>query len=391
MSGPPMSVPRRRLRRGAVLTLVFAGTLATGAATGSWGADARHGLPSGASAPRAAGAQDGRRPAPSAARPHGPAAVASDRWGGVYSAREYQGFERALSGEYVGVGLSVRRLADGAMEVEGVERGGPAARAGITPGERLRTVDGVEVTGRPVTDVVARLRGGPSGTAGTGSPVRLGLVRAGDAAAPEGAVRERTLRRERLRTRSVVSGRFRDGTAAGTRIEVASFTRGTGRAVREAVRAAGPCEGVLLDLRGNAGGLVTEAVTAASAFLDGGLVATYDVRGRQRALTARPGGDTRRPLVVLVDGGTMSAGELLAGALRDRGRAVLVGSRTFGKASVQMPRRLSDGSVAEQTVGHWRTPAGRTVEDGGLTPDLVVHGDPEPRARAVLSGLGPGA
>ncbi|MBH1932757.1 PDZ domain-containing protein [Streptomyces sp. AV19] len=386
MPGPPMFVPRRRLRRGAVLTLVFAAALATGAATGSWGADARQGLPSTARAPLAAGTEDGKAPGPSAARPRGPAAP--DRWGGVYSAREYQGFERSLRGEYVGVGLSVRRLGDGAMEVEGVEQGGPAARAGITPGDRLRTVDGVEVTGRPVTDVVARLRGGPSGT---GSPVRLGLDRAGRSAAGEGAVRERTLRRERLRTRSVVSDRFRDGAAAGTRIKVASFTRGTGRAVREAVRAAGPREGVLLDLRGNAGGLVTEAVTTASAFLDGGLVATYDVHGRQRALSARPGGDTRRPLVVLVDGGTMSAGELLAGALQDRGRAVLVGSRTFGKDSVQMPRALPDGSVAEQTVGHWRTPAGRTVEDGGLTPDLVVHGDPEPRARAVLGGLGPGS
>ncbi|WP_344023712.1 S41 family peptidase [Streptomyces luteireticuli] len=387
MPGPPMFAPQRRLRRGAVLTLVFAAALATGAATGSWGADARHGLPAGSRAPRAAGAGDAKRPAASAARPRG-AVSAPDRWGGVYSAREYQGFERALHGEYVGVGLSVRRLADGAMEVEGVEQGGPAARAGIAPGERLRTVDGVEVTGRPVTDVVARLRGGPSGT---GTPVRLGLAPAGRAAAGEGAVQERTLRREHLRTRSVVSDRFRDGAAAGTRIKVASFTRGTGRAVREAVRAAGPGEGVLLDLRGNAGGLVTEAVTTASAFLDGGLVATYDVHGRQRALSARSGGDTRRPLVVLVDGGTMSAGELLAGALQDRGRAVLVGSRTFGKGSVQMPRPLPDGSVAEQTVGHWRTPAGRTVEGDGLTPDLVVHGDAEPRARAVLSGLGPGS
>ncbi|MER5785168.1 S41 family peptidase [Streptomyces mobaraensis] len=386
MPGPTMFVPHRRHRRGAVLTLVFAGALATGAATGSWGADARGGpLPATARAPHpsasAAHAKGGRPPV-RAPRGPGNTGRSADRWGGVYSATEYEGFQRALHGEYVGVGLSVRRAADGRMEVDGVERGGPAARAGIAPGDRLRSVDGTEVTGRPVTEVVARLRGGPSGS---GTPVTLGLARDG------GREWETTLRRARLRTRSVVAERFRDGPAAGTRIKVESFTHGTGKQVRAAVRGAGPREGVLLDLRGNSGGLVTEAVTSASAFLDGGLVATYDVHGRQRVLEARPGGDTRRPLVVLVDGGTMSAGELLAGALQDRGRAVVVGSRTFGKGTVQMPRPLPDGSVAEQTVGHWRTPSGQAVEGRGITPDLVVHGDAEPRARAVLGGLGPGA
>lgn len=87
-------------------------------------------------------------------------------------------------------------------------------------------------------------------------------------------------------------------------------------------------------------------------------MATYDVRGDQRALYAEPGGDTVRPLVTLVDGGTMSAAELVTGALQDRGRAVAVGSRTFGKGSVQMPTELPDGSVAELTVGTYRTPSG---------------------------------
>ncbi len=156
------------------------------------------------------------------------------------------------------------------------------------------------------------------------------------------------------------------------------------------MRQAAPRSGLLLDLRGNTGGLVTESVAAASAFLDGGLVATYDVRGSQRALYAEPGGNTRIPLVVLVDGGTMSAGELLAGALQDRGRAIVVGSPTFGKGSVQMPSRLADGSVAELTVGHYRTPAGRAVDGRGITPDLVAGRGAEKRARTVLSGLGTG-
>lgn len=171
-------------------------------------------------------------------------------------------------------------------------------------------------------------------------------------------------------------------------IKVAAFTKGVGHAVRTAVDRAPRGGGIVLDLRGNSGGLVTEAVTAASAFLDGGLVATYDVNGAQRALHADSGGDTARPLVTLVDGGTMSAAELLTGALQDRGRAVVVGSRTFGKGSVQMPSRLPDGSVAELTVGHYRTPAGRSVDGRGITPDLEADKKPLERAETVLSGLG---
>jgi carboxyl-terminal processing protease len=93
--------------------------------------------------------------------------------------------------------------------------------------------------------------------------------------------------------------------------------------------------------------------------------------------------------VVLVDGGTMSAAELLTGALQDRGRAVVVGSRTFGKGSVQMPRKLPDGSVAEMTVGHYVTPSGRSLDGVGITPDLSITAPREAagRARTVLSGL----
>ncbi|ARZ69852.1 S41 family peptidase [Streptomyces sp. HU2014] len=426
MPGPSMFVPRRRARRAAALTLVFAGVLATGAAAGSWSADAQEGRERAwtrtfAHPAAAPGAED-RAPAPPVDHRAVEAAAAQaaqdgksgseaatevvtrsgDRWSAVYSAREYEGFARSLDGGYVGVGLSARRSAEGRTEVDSVRPGSPAARAGLRPGDRIRSVDGQDVDGFPVTEVVARLRGdaaapgrwgeggegyGPPAAVGVpGTPVTLGLQR-GD------RLWDRTLRRARLVTESVAVERLQDegSGARATRIKVESFTRGTGERVGRAVRAAGPAEGILLDLRGNSGGLVTEAVTAASAFLDGGLVATYDVRGSQRALEARPGGATRPPLVVLVDGGTMSAAELLTGALQDRGRAVVVGSPTFGKGSVQMPTRLADGSVAELTVGHYRTPGGRTVDGRGIAPDLVVRGDAERRARTVLSGLGGGS
>jgi carboxyl-terminal processing protease len=151
--------------------------------------------------------------------------------------------------------------------------------------------------------------------------------------------------------------------------------------------------GIVLDLRGNPGGLLDEAVEAASAFLTDGPVVTYDKRGSapQRFDVTAPG-DGRTPLVVLVDAGTASAAEIVAGSLSDRERAVIVGSRTFGKGSVQEPVRLGDGSALELTVGRYRTPGGRNLDGVGIDPDVAISSDRPPqvaeqRALAVLHGL----
>ncbi|MFF4400091.1 S41 family peptidase [Streptomyces sp. NPDC001480] len=389
MSGRDLFCQPRRFGRGAALTLVFAGVLAAGAATGAL-PDGDH---SGASGRRttqgaaragtghddvekaaAEAMADGKSPMEAAERA---VSRSGDRWGAVYSEGEYEEFQEALDGEYTGVGLWARRERDGRIEVTKVQSGSPAAGAGIRQGDRLRSIDGRQVDGLPVTDVVSLLRGDAQ-DAPAGTTVRLGLER-GTRAWSE------TLRRARLSTDSVTVRRLPGGV---TVIRVAAFTKGSGDTVRTAVREA-PADGrLILDLRGNSGGLVTEATTAASAFLDGGLVATYDVDGKQHALHAASGGDTARPLVALVDGGTMSAAEMLTGALKDRGRAVVIGSRTFGKGSVQMPSKLPDGSVAELTVGHYRTPSGRAVDGRGITPDLEAGQNALQRAETVLTGLG---
>lgn len=411
----------RQLRRGAGLALVFASVLATGAATGAWGDDVRS---PGGSAKTAAGATsadadlmgaygdaggreagargDGQRTGGAGESEEAEELVSrsGDRWSAAYTAREYEGLRQSLDGEYVGVGISVRRERDArgapAVAVARVQPGSPAERADIRRGDRLRAVDGTDVAGHPVTDVVARLRGSAGGghsadSSPLGSSVDLALDR-------EGRRWKETLQRARLTADAVTVRRLARGV---TRIKVASFSKGSAEQIRAAVAENVPAgSGILLDLRGNSGGLVSEAVTAASAFLDGGLVATYEENGTQRALYAdvHPGGPGGaqtvrpvRPLVVLVDGGTMSAAELLTGALQDRGRAVVVGSRTFGKASVQKPRMLPDGSVAEITVGHYVTPSGRSLDGEGITPDLSVDAprDADGRARTVLSGLEP--
>ncbi|MEV7023755.1 S41 family peptidase [Kitasatospora sp. NPDC093558] len=373
----------RRARQVATLGMVFGAVLLAGAATGAWGDPSE--------APRRPSA-DTARPAAVVpgvtADPAGTAlseqqaehllGASGDRWGAYYSAQEYAEFSQGLDGRYLGVGLSVGRGEDGVTEVSQVAPGGPAAAAGIAPGDRLLRIDEDQADRLPVTEVVARLRG-QGGERRAGSEVTL-AVRRGD-----GEARELRLRRALLDSQQVTAEHLDKGVL---RIVVRAFTTGVAEQVRAALRAAHT--GVVLDLRGNSGGLVDEAVATAGAFLDGGAVGSYQERGDTRELTAPAGGDQRSPLVVLVDGGTMSAAELLAGALQDRSRAVVVGARTFGKGTVQQPSRLADGAVLEMTVGRYYTPAGRSLDGTGLTPDVPAPGseDADALALRVLAGLG---
>lgn len=352
-------------RRRALLACAFAGVLAAGAATGSWGQEAP--------------------PASADARSGGDAARlvegSGDRWAAAYTAEEYQALRLSLEGEYIGTGIVVRRCPDGRIEVRRVRAGSPAERAGVLPGDLLHAVDGEVLDGRPVTVAVSRLRGSDRpDPAEPGSPVMVELERAGERWAVE-------LERALLAAEPVTVERDDSGV---TRVRVSSFVEGVADRLRAAVAEAPAGDGIVLDLRGNPGGLLGEAAGAASVFLDGGLVATYDVHGEERALHAEAGGDTARALVVLVDGGTMSSAELLAGALQDRNRALVVGRPTFGKGTVQMPSEQPDGTVAELTVGEYATPSGVILEEGrGIVPDVLVEagGDGVAQARSVLAGL----
>ena len=392
MSGPTGSAISRprRIRRGATLTLVFASVLATGAATGSWSERAEQGRKSRSPAARSvassgdagdtadeaadaaaeamADGKSGKKAAEDAVSRSG------DRWGSVYSPGSSRSSSRPSTAPTPESASGPGARPTGASRCPGSSAAAPPTRPAYARATGSRTSTAGAWRGSPSP------RWCPCCAATAPAPaVALGLER-GTRAWSE------TLHRARLSTDPVTVTRLAGGAVL---IKVDAFTKGSGERVRSAVREAPEGAGILLDLRGNSGGLVSEAVTAASGLVDGGLVATYDVRGRQQALHAEQGGDTSRPVVALVDGGTMSAAELLTGALQDRGRAVVVGSRTFGKGSVQMPSRLPDGSVAELTVGHYRTPSGRAVDGQGITPDLEVDGGAETRAETVLTGLGP--
>ena len=302
-----------------------------------------------------------------------------DRWSTYYGPSEFASFQDALDGHYSGVGLWLRPVTGGGVEVGSVQRGSPASLAGLRAGDVVLAVDSRDVVSSDVATVAGLLRGDE------GSTVHLGVRRGA-------ADHTIAVTRETFSTEDLVVERLRGDIV---RVQVNAFTRGVGREVRAALRdnRKRHSGGVVLDLRSNPGGLLDEAVEVASAFLDGGPVVSYERRGKApRTLTAFSGGDVTTPLVVLVDGATASAAEVVAAALQDRNRAVVVGSRTFGKGSVQEPSLLSDGSGLELTVGRYLTPSGRIIEGQGLEPDVAVPGTEAPtvaerRAIEVLSGL----
>jgi carboxyl-terminal processing protease len=317
-----------------------------------------------------------------------------DTWSSYYQPSEFNSFQDALAGRYAGIGLWLRPAASGGVEVASVQAGSPSSAAAIVPGERVVGIDGIAVGTSSVSTVASLLRGEG------GSRVVLDLEPAAAATLPEnvgaagapGAIHSVVLDRATFAAQDVAVEHLSGDVLAVT---VSGFSRGVGRDVQRAL-AADPARhagGVVLDLRGNPGGLLDEGVSVASVFLDGGRVVTYQTRTEgTSAVDAAPGGDVTTPVVVLVDEGTASAAEVVAGALQDRGRAVVVGSRTFGKGSVQEPNRLADGSAIEITVGHYATPSGRVLEGVGIEPDVELPAAAdqdlvERRALEVLGGL----
>ena len=301
-----------------------------------------------------------------------------DRWSSYYTPAEFDSFNAALEGRYTGVGLWVRSQLDGSFLVSSVQPSSPAAGAGLQVGDEVTSIGGNSVIGTSLGSVVAALRGSD------GSTVVLGYRRGAHASTVK-------LTRAMLADHDVTVDQLRGGVLS---LRIAAFTRGVGRQVRDALASGGDHRGgVVLDLRGNPGGLVDEAVEVASAFLDGGPVVSYVQRGTGlKVLNALSTGDTKTPLVILVDGETASAAEIVTAALQDRGRAVVVGSRTFGKGSVQEPTTLSDGSALEFTVGRYFTPSGKVIDGVGVSPDISIDPSSAPkvaerRALEVLGGL----
>ncbi len=280
-----------------------------------------------------------------------------------------------LAGEFFGIGATVAQAPDGkGVIIQSPMPGQPAEKAGIKAGDRILAVDGVDATTWTVSEAVLVIRGEE------GVPVVLTILRVGETDPIDVEIV-----RGRVPLKSVFTRMIPD-TPYGE-MDIRTFTDETPGEIRELMNELldQGAEGVVIDLRNNPGGLLHATLDSASEFIpEGRLAYEQDRNGARRDFYAHGEANFENvPIVVLVNEWSGSGAELFAGAIQDHGRAVLIGVKTFGKGSVNITRTLSNGAGLNITIRRWYTPEGNVIEGVGLTPDVIVEGDPTPDQRDV--------
>ena len=299
-----------------------------------------------------------------------------DRYSHYVTPSQARNFRETVSGKFEGVGMNVEQDRRGLKVLNVFERS-PARRAGIHKGDLITAVNGRSIAGVSSAIATSRIKGKP------GTRVRLQVL-------SPGAKRRRELRLTRARiTLPIARSRLvrRGGSRLGV-LQLFGFSEGAhgvlARHARSLLRRG--ARGIVLDVRGNGGGLLTEAVLVSSLFVRGGEIVS--VRGRTRPerkeLAEGSPVTTRLPLVVLVDEGSASASEIVTGALRDRHRATVVGTHTFGKGLVQEVEQLSNGGLLDLTVAKYYLPNGETIGHGGIKPQVRARDKPRTRRDEAL-------
>jgi carboxyl-terminal processing protease len=288
---------------------------------------------------------------------------------------EYDELKISSSGRYSGVGIELS-IEDDQVVVIAPFDGSPAAQAGIRSGDVIVTIDGVSVDTNSLSDTIGRMRGAE------GTTVKIGILR-------EGVAEPMlfTLKRSRVELHSVRAEMLEPGYGY---VRISQFSETTGDDFMAALKDlrkhnGAPLKGLVLDLRDNPGGVLEAAVSVADAFLDSGVIVT--AKGRtpdsKFEMDATPGDALNgAPIVVLVNGGSASAAEIVAGALKDQHRAKLMGRTTFGKGSVQTIIPLSEDRAVKLTTSLYYTPSGVSINHRGIAPDIELERNPKPPAVA---------
>lgn len=289
----------------------------------------------------------------------GLAAGAGDAYTYYLSAEMMEAQTEKNSGHFVGIGVDVTVNEDGYCQIVSVTAGGPAEAAGFQAGDVIVEVDGVSVDGVDANDVVSRIKGEE------GTEVSIGVLR-------DGEKLTFPVVRQDIQVATVEGRMLEDGMGY---IAITAFRENTYDQFKETLETllAEGMEGLVLDLRDNTGGLVPTAYAIGDELLpEGTMVYTLDKEGNRKDLVC-DGEYTDLPMVVLVNGYSASASEILAGAIQDTGRGELVGTQTFGKGLIQRLYTLSDGSGINVTIQKYYTPNGTSIHGVGLTPDQVVE------------------
>jgi carboxyl-terminal processing protease len=299
-----------------------------------------------------------------------------DRFSHYLDPHQLQEFESATSGRFSGVGLTVTGVGRG-LRVASVLPRTPAQRARIKEGDLITAVDGRSLAGVPANVATARIKGPP------GTPVELRVV-----SGSGGGARNVKLKRASVAVPVAVGEIKRAGTSKVAYVRYATFSEGAHgelAATIERLDRQG-AQGLVLDLRGNGGGLLNEGVLIASTFVEDGLVVSTKGRSRPEVKYDAKGDaiDKKLPVVVLVDGGSASASEIVTGALRDRKRATVVGTKTFGKGVFQEVENLPNGGSLDLTVGSYYLPSGENIGGKGILPQVKAKDNPKTRRDEAL-------
>ena len=286
----------------------------------------------------------------------------------------YKELQMDTQGKFGGLGIEITTR-NGVLTVVSPIEDTPAHRAGIKPGDQIIKIEDEFTKDMTLMQAVKRMRG-PKG-----SKITISIKREGVS-----DFLSFTLVRDTIRVQSVRSRVLEEGYGY---IRLAHFQERSDRDLQKALESLrsekGGMRGLVLDLRNNPGGLLTQAVRIADLFLDSGLIVYTEGRlenQRQKYFARKEGSWTEFPMVVLVNGGSASASEIVAGALQDHKRAVVLGTKTFGKGSVQTILPLDDNSALRLTTARYFTPKGRSIQATGITPDIVMENPPAQEARA---------